>query len=211
MLLGVMWAAAAAAAGFAAGRASMYERVEDEGKAAGWKEASGEAAEKESVEHKKKAKRHFDKKGSGAGRKFWSVGSPVSGEVWAYREGERPAVVIRPDSDRLYAPVSGKVTRLFPMGNSFLFAAEFGAELYIQAGETKDELLGRYYRPKVVQNEIVGKGKLLLEFDRHGLETEGASAEVCVSVENYFYGGNVQTAAEGKRVKAGEEILWGAE
>lgn len=210
MFLGIVWAAAAAVAGFALGRASMYE----------WGKGD-EAAEPEGAVRKEPANRETDKgragrrgrekKGAGTGLKFWAVGSPVAGEVTAHTPGLRPAVVIRPDGDRLYAPAGGKVTRLFPMGNAFLFRTEFGAELYIQAGEAEDDLLGRYYRPRVVQNEIVGKGKLLLEFDRRGLEKEGACAEVRVSVENWFYGGRAQMTGEGEMVRAGEEILWAAE
>lgn len=137
---------------------------------------------------------------------FWSVGSPVSGEVTAQREGEQPTVIIRPDGDRLYAPAGGKVTRIFPMGNAFLFTTEFGAELYIQAGEADDELMVRHYRPRILQNEVVGKGKLLLEFDRTGLEAEGFSTEVSISVENTPCGGDVRMTV-GERVKTGEEIL----
>ena len=55
-------------------------------------------------------------------------------------------------------------------------------------------------------NEVVEKGKLLLEFDRKGLEAEGVSAEVSVSVESTFYGGEIRIAA-GEHVKAGEELL----
>lgn len=137
---------------------------------------------------------------------FWSVGSPVSGEVTAQREGERPAVMIRPDGDRLYAPAGGKITRIFPTGNAFLFSTEFGAELYIQAGEVNDELMVRHYRPRILQNEVVGKGKLLLEFDRTGLEAEGISTEVSVSVEHSPFGGSIRMNV-GESVKTGEEIL----
>lgn len=136
----------------------------------------------------------------------WQVGSPVSGVVVSYREGERPAVVISPLEDKLYAPANGKITRLFPLGNAFLFRTEFGAELYIRAGDATDDLLGRYFRPRVVQNEIVGKGKLLLEFDRLGLRAEGASFAVTLSVENHAYGNSITMTAE-ERVKPGEEIL----
>lgn len=135
-----------------------------------------------------------------------SVGSPVSGEVENMREGERAVVTIRPSEDKIYAPAGGKITKLFPMGNALLFHTEFGAELYIQAGDSGDELLGKYFRPRIVQNEIVGKGKLLLEFDRRGLEAEGASSQVSVTVETGTCGSNV-LAAEGEYVRTGEEIL----
>ena len=139
-------------------------------------------------------------------QKVWSVGSPVSGEIVADREGEYAAVVICPDEDCLYAPTGGKITRLFPMGNAFLFTTDFGAELYIQAGDIEDEMLVRYYRPRIIQNEVVTKGKLLLEFDRKGLEEAGASYDVSVCVENGFYGGNVKMT-DAEWVETGEEIL----
>lgn len=136
----------------------------------------------------------------------YSLGSPVSGYVLSFREGDRPAAVIQPMEDKIYAPASGKIIRLFPMGNDFLFVTDFGAELRIRAGDTDDDLLGRYFRPRVVQNEIVAKGKLLLEFDRQSLAAEGASTMVTLSVEHRAYGSNVQLAAD-EEVKTGQELL----
>ena len=134
------------------------------------------------------------------------VGSPVNGLVVSYKEGEHPAVQLSPLEDKLYAPANGKVIKIFPMGNAFLFLTEFGTELYIRAGDVKDDLLGRYFRSRVVQNEIVNKGKLLLEFDRMGLKAEGVSFAVTVSVENHTYGSNVTMTAK-EQVRPGEEIM----
>lgn len=136
----------------------------------------------------------------------WSVGSPVKGWVTSCQDGEHPTVVIQPEEDRLYAPAGGKIIKLFPMGNAFLFRTEFGTELYLQVGNVGDDLLGRYFRPRVVQNEIMGKGKLLLEFDSKGLVAEGVSPAVTVSVENHSYGSSVHASAA-EQVRAGEEIL----
>lgn len=134
------------------------------------------------------------------------VGSPVTGLVVSYKEGEHPAVQLSPLEDKLYAPANGKIIKIFPMGNAFLFLTEFGTELYIRAGEVKDDLLGSYFRSRVVQNEIVNKGKLLLEFDRMGLKAEGVSFAVTVSVENHTYGSNVTMTAK-EQVRPGEEIM----
>lgn len=135
-----------------------------------------------------------------------TVGSPVTGLVVSYREGDHPAVQLSPLEDKLYAPANGKIVKLFPMGNAFLFRTEFGTELYIQAGDARDDLLGRYFRPRVVRNEIVNKGKLLLEFDRLGLKAEGVSFAVTVRVENHTYGSNVTMTAR-EQVRPGEEIM----
>ncbi len=201
MFLGVMWAMTAAMVGFSLGRISMYGQVayeEGEPQEAQEKEESGSGPWN-------RIRRRKGRHGEDGGR-CWSVGSPVSGEVTAQREGDQPTVIIRPDGDKIYAPAGGKITRVFPMGNAFLFTTEFGAELYIQAGEVDDELMVRHYRPRILQNEVVGKGKLLLEFDRMGLEAEGISTEVSVSVENCTGGGDVRMAVSG-HVKTGEEIL----
>lgn len=136
----------------------------------------------------------------------WSVGSPVKGWITSCREGEHPMVVIQPEADRLYAPTAGKIIKLYPMGNAFLFRTEFGTEICLQVGNVGDDLLGRYFRPRVLQNEIVSKGKLLLEFDSPGLVAEGVSPAVTVTVENHSYGTNVRVTAP-EQIRAGEEIL----
>lgn len=139
-------------------------------------------------------------------RESFFVGSPVSGEVSDLQEGGRPVVVIRPSENKIYAPVGGRIRKVFPRGNAFLFDTEFGAELYIRVGDSEDELLDGYYRPRIVQNEIVGRGKLLLEFDRQGLAAEGVSDRVEVSVETGISGADILPAS-GAHVRTGEELL----
>lgn len=140
------------------------------------------------------------------GRPSFLIGSPVSGEVAEIQEGGRPSVVIRPDGDKLYAPAGGRIRKIFPRGNAFLFDTEFGAELYIRVGDSEDELLDGYYRPRIVQNEVVSKGKLLLEFDRQGLAAEGVSNNVAVAVGNGAGEGCI-LADMGAQVRTGEELL----
>ncbi|MCM1191292.1 MAG: PTS glucose transporter subunit IIA [Butyrivibrio sp.] len=183
-------AGAALAAGFCMGRlmGGQWENPEQENRR----------------ENRRESKRE-NRRDSGIRFPF-SVGSPVSGEV-ADRSGEgKTMAAIHPNEDRLYAPANGKITKIFPGGNGFLFRTEFGAELCIRVGDSEDDLLERYYRPRIVQNEIVGKGKLLLEFDRKGLVKEGASCCVTVTVETGACAGSLLAAA-GEQVKAGEPIL----
>lgn len=136
----------------------------------------------------------------------WSVGSPVKGWLLSCQDDGQPTVVIQPEEDRLYAPAGGKIVKLFPMGNAFLLRTEFGTELYLQVGSVSDDLMGRYFRPRVVQNEIVTKGKLLLEFDIPNLVGEGISPAVTVRVENHSYSTNVHVSAR-EQTRTGEEIL----
>lgn len=188
-------AAAALAAGFCMGRLTV------DGAAGGKEEEPEYGGRRENRrENRRESKR------DARARFPFSVCSPVSGELMHMDDGGKPGAAIHPGEDRLYAPAAGKVTKIFPMGNAFLFRTEFGAELYIRVGDAEDELMERYYRPRVVQNEIVGKGKLLLEFDRMGLVREGASCCVTVTVETGPCTGSILAAA-GDQVKAGEPVL----
>jgi len=161
-----------------------------------------EDMEPEEEETVKIREKRVEKTGSG-----WSVGSPAAGQATVRQDGPEAEVVVRPVEGKMYAPAGGKIMKLYPLGNAFRFQTEFGAELFIQVGDTEDEMLGRYYRPRVVQNEIVNTGKLLLEFDRTGLEAEGVLPEIRIRVEHFTYGSDVIATAEGP-VKAGEEVLW---
>lgn len=194
-MLGVMWLMTAMVVGFMLGRVSMYGQEDDAG------EDTEEQPAREGKSFLRRGKAHHEEE-----REHWSVGSPVSGFLEAGQDGERPVVVIDPDCDCLYAPAGGKVTRLFPMGNAFRMVTEFGTELYVQVGDGSDELMGRCYRPRIMQNEIVSKGKLLIEFDRRGLAAAGASCLVSVRVEGCRYGGCVKETA-GEQVRIGEEIF----
>lgn len=111
------------------------------------------------------------------------ITSPCSGEVSAFHEGSRSGVVIAAAQGLVHSPASGKIIRLYPMGNAFLLRTESGAEVFIRVGKTQDDLFSRYYMARIVQNEIVYKGKLLLEFDLEGLRAEGENTEVAVSVD----------------------------
>ena len=217
MMLGVMWMMTAVVVGFMLGRVSMYGQMG----AAEDMEGEHSMEEGHNMEERNPGEAHDGKERQAGDRgklwrrgrghhqeegRHWSLGSPVAGIVTEQGEGEHPMVVVDPDCEQVYAPAGGKITRLYPMGNAFRLLTEFGTELYIQIGSGDDELLGRYYRPRILQNEIVTKGKLLLEFDRAGLEAAGSSCQVSIRVEGCGYGGSVKGTA-GERVRLGEEIF----
>ena len=137
----------------------------------------------------------------------WSIGSPATGEVRTFCEGTRRGALIRSEQGKLYAPTAGKITRLYPMGNAMLLRTDFGVEIMLRVGEVKDELCSACFRSYVVQNEVIHKGKLLLEFDREGLQKEGVDPSVSVTVETAEDYNDI-TVTQNQRVKAGEELLW---
>lgn len=137
----------------------------------------------------------------------WAIGSPAAGELSLYHEEGKKGVIIYPEHGTLYAPVEGKIVKLYPTGNAFRIRTDYGIELLIQAGVKTKELEGMHYRPRVVQNEIVVKGKLLLEFDLKAICTEGYDPSIRMSIED---GGACREIAitEAPHVKVGEDILW---
>lgn len=134
------------------------------------------------------------------------IGSPVSGAMTGATENGRRMVRIMPEQGKIYAPASGRITRLYPMGSAMQLRTEFGAELLIRAGSRVDEMHSGMYRCLVMEHEVVRKGSLLLEYDVEGLRTEGAGAEVTMFVENED-ADRVSVAGD-MRVKAGEGVMW---
>ncbi len=113
------------------------------------------------------------------------IASPVDGKVSFLCEGGRKGALIEPLQGRIYAPISGKIVKVYPMGNSLRLRDNQGTELLIRvARQHPDELCSMFFRPRVVENEIVNKGKLLLEFDIEGLLGMGEEVTVTVYPES---------------------------
>ena len=136
----------------------------------------------------------------------WTVGSPVAGEVCYLREGTGRGARIVPEQGMVYAPAAGKITKLYPTGNAMRLKTDYGIELLIRAGIDTEELEGRHYRSRIVQNEVVNKGKPLLEFDIEGIREEGYDPSVVITVvEAKDYGDVI--VCDNPRVKAGEDLM----
>lgn len=142
------------------------------------------------------------------------IGSPVNGEIRKNAD-EMPEegtsgngqICILPEDGRVYAPAAGKVLKLYPMGNRIRFRTDSGVELLLGICRDREELHSAYYHCNVLQNEVVRKGKLLVEFDKDSLTGEGVdtsvTVEMCASPEN---GQLVRTWKD--YIRAGEELLW---
>lgn len=165
--------------------------------------AGGCAYRPEWLRHRNRRRRESDEKKIPVG---WAVGSPGEGAVIPFHAGGRKGALVRTTGGCLYAPASGKIVKLYPSGSQMMLRTDFGVELLIRVGGT-NEMMGEYFRPRVLQNEIVGKGKLLLEYDRAALLAAGEDVDIAISVEEA--GGFRDVTVTGKtQVKIGEEILW---
>ena len=149
--------------------------------------------------------RHYrDQQAKPTGRPF---ASPVAGQVDVLSNQGRRGVLFTPEENRVYAPASGKIIRLYPRGNEFLLRTDSGVVLRVRAGERDAEMTRDYFRPRVVQNEFVSKGKLLLEYDREALARDGYDTHVSMTVEEDE--GNYELSVTGSMwVKNGQDCLW---
>ena len=136
-----------------------------------------------------------------------AIVSPAQGQVTVAEENGRRIQRITPEQGKIYAPASGRISRLYPMGSAMLLQTEFGADVLIRAGEGVDDMCSDFYRCRVMEHEYVRKGALILEYDPEGIRARGANPEVLVSVENEDEVGKV-TMSEESRMKAGDPLLY---
>ncbi len=153
--------------------------------------------------HKNNGSFHISKK---------CIVSPVEGNVQFLNESGRKGAMIEPKQGQIYAPMSGKIVKLYPMGSAFVIRSDDKVkpqmEVLIRVGrQSPDELCSMYYRSHIIQNEVVNKGKLLLSFDMERLQAAGEEVAVTVSLEEGLLEGEVMIT-QNERVKVGEELIY---
>ncbi|MBO4514234.1 MAG: PTS glucose transporter subunit IIA, partial [Lachnospiraceae bacterium] len=130
--------------------------------------------------------------------------SPTSGMVEQIEEaGRRGARIVTSDC-KLYSPSAGRVLSIAPRGNSFLIMTDWGSEVEVRACTSEDDLLDRYFRPRVIRGEIIRRGKLLLEYDREKLDRECEDTAVYLMAEQT---GEMEPSGE-SQVEMGEALFW---
>lgn len=122
------------------------------------------------------------------------ITSPLHGEVKALSEVEDAAfstgalgygLAIEPTEGKLYAPVSGTVSALFPTNHAIGITTDSGADILIHIGMDTVQFEGKYFKAHTVQGEYVEKGQLLIEFDIEEIRKEGKLLTTPVVVTNY--------------------------
>ena len=134
------------------------------------------------------------------------LASPTGGTVAEFPIGENHGVKIQTTETRLYSPSSGRVLSIAPRGNAFVIMTDWGDEVEVRACSSEDDLLDRYFRPRVIRGEIVRKGKLLLEYDREKLSGECEDMAVYLTARGEENGKLEFTQEE--EVRAGDALFW---
>ncbi len=142
------------------------------------------------------------------------VFSPFKGKVMPLSEIEDAAfasgalgqgVAVEPAEGKCFAPVSGKVTALFPTNHAIGITSESGAEILIHIGMDTVQLDGKYFSSKVAQGDRVEKGQLLIEFEPEKIKEAGYIVTTPVVVTN-FQQYDVKTQS-GEQLDVGDNLI----
>ena len=122
-----------------------------------------------------------------------AVSLPIAGEVFPLSEIADAAfstellgkgLAVRPSEGKVYAPFDGTVETFFPTNHAVGLKSVDGIELLIHIGMDTVNLEGKYFVPKVKQEDTIKKGQLLLEFDGKAIQEAGYSIDTPIAVTN---------------------------
>ncbi|WP_077616108.1 beta-glucoside-specific PTS transporter subunit IIABC [Caenibacillus caldisaponilyticus] len=128
-----------------------------------------------------------------SGVKKTALFSPMKGRIVPLQNVNDPAfsteamgkgVAIIPEEGKVYAPVSGTVSALFPTGHAVGIKSDDGLEVLIHVGLNTIQLEGRHFYKKVSQGDKVRQGDLLIEFDLDKVKEAGYDVTTPVVITN---------------------------
>ena len=116
-------------------------------------------------------------------------------------------VAIDPTEGKLYAPFDGTVICVAEAKHAYGIRNAAGAEVLIHIGVDSARLNGKYFTPKIVNGQKVGKGDLLAEFDINAIRKEYKmfSPVILVNVEDYS---TVEIVKDSGLVKVGDVLFY---
>jgi PTS system, glucose subfamily, IIA component len=113
---------------------------------------------------------------------------------------------VLPDEGKVYSPVDGKITVVFPTKHAIGINSNGGAELLIHIGMDTVQLEGKGFTSHVEQDQEVHKGDLLMEFDVDGITNQGYDVTTPIIVTNSKNYNDVKVLAEGQ-INHGDKII----
>lgn len=131
--------------------------------------------------------------------------SDVKDEVFA-SEALGKGVAILPDEGKVYSPVDGTITVVFPTKHAIGINSKGGAELLIHIGMDTVQLEGKGFTSHVEQGQEVHQGELLMEFDVDGITNQGYDVTTPVIVTNSKNYNDVDVLVDG-HVEPGDSII----
>lgn len=143
------------------------------------------------------------------------IASPFNGEAVPLAEIKDEAfasgalgkgLAIEPAEGKLYSPVSGTVSVLFPTNHAVGIISDNGAEILVHIGMDTVELNGKFFTAHTAQGARVEKGQVLIEFDIAGIREAGFVVTTPVIVTNPDQYDELITT-DVKQLKAGDRLI----
>lgn len=115
-------------------------------------------------------------------------------------------VAIKPDGNKVFAPVDGEISSVFPTKHAFGITSVNGAEVLIHIGLDTVKLNGEGFQVFVKQGQKIKKGDLLVECDFAWIREQGYETITPVIIANTDEFSEINTLRTGK-TKVGEAII----
>lgn len=144
-----------------------------------------------------------------------AVGAPTAGKLVSIKEVSDPTfseeilgkgAAIIPSDNRIYAPIDGTVSTVFPTGHAVAVTSAEGVEILIHIGLDTVKLDGKHFTIHASEGQEVKKGDLLLEADLEQIKAEGYDTITPIIICNSDDFSEIQMM-EPKDVGQGEDIL----
>lgn len=144
-----------------------------------------------------------------------TVLAPVSGQIIALEQvpdsvfsdkilGDGIAII--PEDDKIYSPVSGTVTTIFPTLHAYGFTTAEGIDILVHVGLETVSLKGEGFKVYIKEGDLVKAGELIAEVDLEYLKSKGISSTtpvlVCAGAEDKNL-----IPASGKSIAGKTEII----
>ena len=149
---------------------------------------------------KKDGKDTFNAFAKGTVKKLDAVPDPVFAQKMM---GDGYAIELK--EGKIYAPVDGDVTLVFPTGHAFGITSDRGVEILIHIGIDTVELEGEGFNSKVKQGDRVKQGDLLTEIDLDFIKSKGKAT---ITPMIFTSGNEINLLMENEEVDKNTENLF---
>lgn len=129
----------------------------------------------------------------GFGKKEKEIHAPVDGELIQINQVNDPVFstkamgegfAIDPSNGKIFSPIKGTVTSIFPTKHAIGLVDKDGLEVLIHIGIDTVQLDGQYFTSHVSQGDSVKQGQLLMEFDMEAIKAAGYEVQTPIIVTN---------------------------
>ncbi|WP_026909092.1 beta-glucoside-specific PTS transporter subunit IIABC [Paucisalibacillus globulus] len=113
---------------------------------------------------------------------------------------------VLPTEGKVYAPVNGVVTTLFPTKHAIGITSDEGVEILIHVGVDTVQLEGKHFTAYIEQGDRINTGKLLVEFDVDKIKEAGYDVVTPIIITNHADLGKVVTT-DTTNLEVGEHLI----